>query len=99
MSDQMICYVKTGQCERAVKAVKEDGKVVEIAGPISPPASFYILISNGLTLEKLKPFIEEGKVKPVIDPNGPFSFSQVVEAFAYLDTGRATGKVVVHPIA
>ncbi|XP_019183498.1 PREDICTED: 2-methylene-furan-3-one reductase-like [Ipomoea nil] len=95
-----VVYDAVGQCERAVKAVKEGGKVVEIVGgPISPPASFYIVISNGLTLEKLKPLIEEGKVKPVIDPIGPFPFSQVVEAFAHLDTGRATGKVVVHPIA
>uniref|UniRef100_A0A0A9GY70 Uncharacterized protein n=1 Tax=Arundo donax TaxID=35708 RepID=A0A0A9GY70_ARUDO len=28
---------------------------------------------------------------------GPFPFSQIVEAF-YLETGRATGKVVISPI-
>nr|GMD53305.1 2-methylene-furan-3-one reductase-like [Ipomoea batatas] len=94
-----VVYDTVGQCERAVKAVKEGGNaVVIVEGPIFPPASFHLVISKGSTLEKLKPFIEEGKVKPVIDPNGPFPFSQVVEAFAYLDTGRATGKVVVHPI-
>nr|GLL38454.1 2-methylene-furan-3-one reductase-like [Ipomoea trifida] len=93
-----VVYDTVGQCERAVKAVKEGGNaVVIVEGPIFPPASFHLVISKGSTLDKLKPFIEEGKVKPVIDPNGPFPFSQVVEAFAYLDTGRATGKVVVHP--
>ncbi|XP_031117319.1 2-methylene-furan-3-one reductase-like [Ipomoea triloba] len=94
-----VVYDTVGQCERAVKAVKEGGNaVVIVEGPMFPPASFHLVISKGSILEKLKPFIEEGKVKPVIDPNGPFPFSQVVEAFAYLDTGRATGKVVVHPI-
>jgi 2-methylene-furan-3-one reductase len=37
-------------------------------------------------------------VKPVIDPKGPFPFSKVVEAFSYLETGRATGKVVISPV-
>ncbi|GKB98695.1 2-methylene-furan-3-one reductase-like protein [Tanacetum coccineum] len=40
-----------------------------------------------------------GKVKAVIDPNSPFPFDRVKEAFSYLETNRATGKVVVYPIS
>ena len=58
----------------------------------------YGLISNGDNLAKLNPFVEEGKLKPVIDPKGPFKFSQVKEAFEYLETSRASGKVVIAPI-
>ncbi len=81
-----------------MKAVKEGGQAVTIVGPVTPPASIFVLTSNGSILEKLKPYLESGKVKPVIDPKGPFPFSKTVEAFSYLDTNRATGKVVVYPI-
>ena len=89
---------KTGQCDRAVKAVKEDGSVVTIVGPVTPPALIFVLTSNGSVLDKLKPYLESGKIKPVVDPKGPFTFSQVAEAFSYIETNRATGKVVIHPI-
>ncbi|KRX11484.1 Chloroplastic quinone oxidoreductase-like protein, partial [Trichinella nelsoni] len=49
-------------------------------------------------LKKLNPYLESGKVKPVIDPKGPFPFSMLVEAFSYLETNRATGKVVIDSI-
>jgi 2-methylene-furan-3-one reductase len=78
--------------------VKEGGQVVTITGPVTPPATFFGVTSNGSILEKLKPYLESEKVKPVIDPKGPFPFSKTVEAFSYLDTKRATGKVVVYPI-
>ncbi|XP_041005898.1 2-methylene-furan-3-one reductase-like isoform X1 [Juglans microcarpa x Juglans regia] len=99
-----VVYDTVGQVERAVKAVKEGGQVVTIvpqqppATP-PPPAFIFILTSKGSVLEKLKPYLESGKVKPVIDPKGPFPFSKTVEAFSYLDTNRATGKVVVYPIS
>ncbi|KAL5582561.1 hypothetical protein UlMin_015003 [Ulmus minor] len=92
-----VVYDAVGQTERALKAVKEGGKVVTITGP-SSEAIFFILTSTAATLEKLKPYLESGKVKPVIDPKGIFPFSKAVEAFAYLETSRATGKVVIHPI-
>ncbi|GLT55266.1 hypothetical protein SLA2020_284040 [Shorea laevis] len=93
-----VVYDAVGQSDRAVKAVKEGGQAVTIVGPVTPPASIFVLTSNGSILEKLKPYLESGKVKPVIDPKGPFSFSKTIEAFSYLDTNRATGKVVVYPI-
>ncbi|XP_066351982.1 2-methylene-furan-3-one reductase-like [Miscanthus floridulus] len=87
-----------GQGDKAVKVVTEGGSVVVLTGAVSPPGFRFVVTSNGAILEKLNPYLESGKVKPLIDPEGPFAFSQVVEAFSYLETGRATGKVVISPI-
>ncbi|KAL6969456.1 2-methylene-furan-3-one reductase [Sarracenia purpurea var. burkii] len=93
-----VVYDAVGQSEKAVKAVKEGGSVVVIAGAATPPGFRFVVTASGPVLEKLNPFLESGEVKPVIDPNGPFSFVKVVEAFSYLETNRAIGKVVIHPI-
>jgi 2-methylene-furan-3-one reductase len=93
-----VVYDTVGETEKAFKALKEGGKVVTIVPPGFPPSIFFILPSNGAILEKLNPYLESGKVKPVLDPKSPFPFSQSVEAFSYLETGRVTGKVVIHPI-
>ncbi|CAA0818288.1 Quinone oxidoreductase-like protein -chloroplastic [Striga hermonthica] len=91
-------YDAVGETERAVKAVKEGGTVITIAGAPTPQVPLFILTSNGEFLKTLKPYIESGKVKLVLDPKGPFPFDKVNEAFAYLETGRAIGKVVIYPI-
>ncbi|EXB82596.1 Quinone oxidoreductase-like protein [Morus notabilis] len=93
-----VVYDAIGQCDRAVKAVKEGGSVVALTGAVTPPGFRFVVTSNGEVLTKLNPYLESGKVKPVIDPKGPFPFSQLVEAFSYLETNRAVGKVVIHPI-
>ncbi|KAG8383171.1 hypothetical protein BUALT_Bualt05G0156900 [Buddleja alternifolia] len=93
-----LVYDAVGQCDRAVKAVKEGGRVVVIAGSVTPPGFWFILTSNGEFLKKLNPYLESGKVKPLLDPKGPFPFDKVNEAFAYLETNRAIGKVVIYPI-
>ncbi|KAF8390408.1 hypothetical protein HHK36_024934 [Tetracentron sinense] len=87
-----------GQCDRAVKAVKEGGSVVVLTGATTPPGFRFVVTSNGSILKKLNPFLESGKVKPVVDPKGPFPFIQAVEAFSYVESCRATGKVVIYPI-
>lgn len=87
-----------GQCDRAVKAIREGGAVVALTGAVTPPGFRFVVTSNGEMLKKLHPYLESGKVKPVIDPKGPFPFDKLGEAFAYIETGRAKGKVVVHPI-
>ncbi|PNX62984.1 quinone oxidoreductase-like protein, partial [Trifolium pratense] len=46
-----------GDSERAVKAVKEGGKVVTILPPGTPPAIAFLLTSDGAVLEKLKPYL------------------------------------------
>ncbi|XP_062017953.1 2-methylene-furan-3-one reductase-like [Rosa rugosa] len=94
-----VVYDAVGQTDKAVKAVKEGGKAVTIViGPVTPPAFRFVLTPTGSILEKLKPYLESGKVKPVLDPTGPYPFSKVVEALGYRETYRATGKVVVYPI-
>nr|ACZ74700.1 quinone oxidoreductase-like protein [Phaseolus vulgaris] len=95
--DVVYDTVGRGEIERASKAVKESGKVVTVAA-IGTSAIFVKRISDGGVLEKLQPYLESGKVKPILDPKSPFSFSQTVEAFAHLKTNRAIGKVVIHPI-
>ena len=81
-----------------MKAVKESGKLLTIADPETPLALWFVATSKGSILEKLKLYLESGQVKPVLDPTGPYPFSKVVEAFGYLESSRATGKVVVYPI-
>ncbi|KAL5552890.1 hypothetical protein UlMin_040291 [Ulmus minor] len=93
-----VVYDAIGQCDKAVKVVKEGGSVVALTGAVTPPGFRFVVTSNGAVLKKLNPFLESGKVKAVIDPKGPFPFSQVVEAFSYLETNKATGKVVIYPI-
>ncbi|XP_061348585.1 2-methylene-furan-3-one reductase-like [Gastrolobium bilobum] len=93
-----VVYDTIGQSDKALKAIKEGGKVVTIVGPATPPAIQFFLTADGAVLEKLQPYLESGKVKPVLDPKSPFPFSQTVEAYAYLKTNRAIGKVVIHPI-
>ena len=91
-------FFLAGQCDRAVKAIKEGGSVVALTGAVTPPGFRFVVTSNGEVLKKLNPYLESGKVKALIDPKGLFPFSQVSDAFAYLETGHATGKVVVSPI-
>ncbi|KAA8533146.1 hypothetical protein F0562_033321 [Nyssa sinensis] len=93
-----VIYDTVGQGEKAVKVVKEGGSVVVLTGAVTPPGFRFVVTSNGAVLEKLNPFLESGKVKPVVDSKGPFPFTKVVEAFSYIETNRATGKVVIYPI-
>nr|AFK38435.1 unknown [Lotus japonicus] len=94
-----VVFDAVGDADTTFKPLKEGGKFVTIVPPgLPPPAIYYILKSDGAVLEKLKPYLESGKVKPILDPKSPFPFSQTVEAFSYLETNRAVGKVVIHPI-
>ncbi|AES74705.1 putative 2-methylene-furan-3-one reductase [Medicago truncatula] len=93
-----VVYDAVGDSERAVKAANEGGKVVTILPPGTPPAIPFLLTSDGAVLEKLQPYLENGKVKPILDPKSPFPFYQTLEAFSYLNTNRAIGKIVIHPI-
>ncbi|CAE5958369.1 unnamed protein product [Arabidopsis arenosa] len=93
-----VVFDAIGMCDKAVKVIKEGGKVVALTGAVTPPGFRFVVTSNGDVLKKLNPYIESGKVKPVVDPKGPFPFSRVADAFSYLETNHATGKVVVYPI-
>lgn len=55
--------------------------------------SFLFMKANGLQLSEISKLIEAGIVRPVIDK--VFLFEQMDEAIAYVQSGRAKGKVVV----
>lgn len=93
-----VVFDAIGQCEKAVKAIKEGGSVVALTGAVTPPGFRFVVTSNGAVLKKLNPYLESGKVKSIVDPKGPFTFDQVAEAFSYIETNKATGKVVIFPI-
>ena len=78
---------------------KEEAKVIDIATfPAHPRAENSMVQPRAHNLEKLQPYIESGKVKAVIDPKSPYSFSNVIEAFKHQESGRARGKIVISPI-
>ena len=54
---------------------------------------FIFMHPNGSDLGKIKSLIEEEKIKPIIDKVYPFSES--IEAFTHLASGRAKGKIVI----
>ena len=55
--------------------------------------SFLFMAANGDQLGKITALIESGAVRPVIDR--VFRFEETNEALAYVETGRAKGKVVI----
>jgi NADPH:quinone reductase-like Zn-dependent oxidoreductase len=54
---------------------------------------FIFMHPNGSHLNEIKSMIEDEKIKPIIDKEYPFS--QSIEAFEHLASGRAKGKIVV----
>ena len=48
---------------------------------------------NGKALELVKQYIEDGKIKPVIDRT--YTIEQIAEANQYIENGHARGKVVI----
>lgn len=55
--------------------------------------AFLIMKPSGAQLQQITGLIESGAVRPVLDKVYPFSATN--EAMAYVDSGRAKGKVVV----
>lgn len=55
--------------------------------------SFVFMRANGEQLGKITSLIESGVIRPVVDRIFPFESTK--EAWAYLETGRAKGKVVI----
>jgi len=54
---------------------------------------FIFMHPNGAHLNEIKSMIEDEKIKPILDKVYPFSES--IEAFIHLASGRAKGKIVV----
>ncbi|MCO6425066.1 NADP-dependent oxidoreductase [Sinorhizobium meliloti] len=55
--------------------------------------SFLFMRADGEQLGRITKLIEDGTIRPVVDRT--FPFEKLNDAFAYIDTGRAKGKVVV----
>ncbi|MEG1856678.1 MAG: NADP-dependent oxidoreductase [Acinetobacter sp.] len=55
--------------------------------------SFLFMQPNGQQLSKITELLEAGKIKPVVDKT--YTFSKIRDAFEYVNTGRAKGKVVL----
>jgi len=55
--------------------------------------SFLFMRANGEQLSKITSLLEAGTIRPVVDRI--FPFEAIKEALAYLETGRAKGKVVI----
>ncbi|KAK4267747.1 hypothetical protein QN277_024487 [Acacia crassicarpa] len=89
-------YDTIGDCKNSFVVAKDEGVIVDITWPPSHPRAIYSSLTvSGEILEKLRPFLESGKLKAVIDPTSPYNFNQVPQAFRYLETGRAWGKVII----
>ncbi len=54
---------------------------------------FLFMLPDGKNLERIAQLIEDGSIKPVLDKI--FKFDELKEALAYVETGRAKGKVVI----
>ncbi len=55
--------------------------------------SFLFMKANGSQLREITPLINSGVIRPIVDRVFPFDATR--EALAYVETGRAKGKVVV----
>ena len=55
--------------------------------------ALFLMKANGGQLREITRLIEAGAIRPVVDRVFPFESTN--EALAYVETGRAKGKVVV----
>ena len=55
--------------------------------------SFFFMKANGAQLKELAGLYDDGTLRPVLDRT--FPFDQTPEAMAYVEQGRANGKIVV----
>lgn len=71
-------------------------KILRLAKKRDVRYSFLFVRPDGEQLAEIGGIIDAGSIRPVIDK--VFAFDQAREALAYLETGRAKGKVVVRLI-
>jgi NADPH:quinone reductase-like Zn-dependent oxidoreductase len=72
-------------------------KIIKLAGKRGASYSFLFVRPDGEQLAQIGKLLEAGTIHPVIDRVLPFD--EAKQALAYLETGRAQGKVVVQMIA
>lgn len=69
------------------------GKIRRKAAARGIDYSFLFMRADGEQLKRITALIEAGDIRPVLDRT--FAFADLNAAFAYIETGRAKGKVVV----
>jgi NADPH:quinone reductase-like Zn-dependent oxidoreductase len=69
------------------------GKVRRQARKLGVSYSFLFMQANGAQLRELAALYDAGHLRPVIDKT--FPFDNTFEALAYVEQGRANGKVVI----
>ncbi|PPD51900.1 MAG: NADPH:quinone oxidoreductase [Methylotenera sp.] len=72
-------------------------KIIRLAKKVDAKYSFLFVRADGQQLAEIGKLLEAGHIVPVIDK--VFPFGQTKEALAYLEAGRAKGKVVVEIIS
>ncbi|KAJ4956863.1 hypothetical protein NE237_013646 [Protea cynaroides] len=93
-----LLYDTIGDTKNSFVVAKDDAPIIDITWPPSHPRAVYSSLTVcGDNLEKLNPYLNSGQIEAVIDPTGPYNFMDTIEAFRYLETGRARGKVVISP--
>ena len=55
--------------------------------------SFFFMHADGARLQTLAALYDDGTLRPVLDRT--FDFDQTLEAVAYVEQGKAHGKIVV----
>jgi NADPH:quinone reductase-like Zn-dependent oxidoreductase len=89
---------------RSLKVLKEEGRLVAIAGGITDElkqaaekrkvkAWPYLVHSNGDDMEQIAELLEAGTLKSHVSKE--FSFEQIAEAHRQIETGKTRGKIVV----
>jgi NADPH:quinone reductase-like Zn-dependent oxidoreductase len=71
-------------------------KIIRLAKKRDASYSFLFVRPDGLQLAKIGELLETSRIRPVIDK--VFPFVQAKEGLAYLEQGRAKGKVVVQMV-
>lgn len=68
-------------------------KIIRRAKKVGAEYSFLFVHPDGQQLAEIGKLLDDGHIRPVIDR--VFPFEQTIEALAYLEAGRAKGKVVI----
>ena len=90
--------------EKCIGIVKKGGKIVSLPEPPSEEVmskaeaagvtvEFILVASNGANMQTLKGYLEDGTVKPHVSKT--FSFAEMAESHAELESGRTVGKIIV----
>lgn len=70
----------SGDCKNSFVVAKDNAPIVDITWPPSHPRAIYSSLTvSGEILEKLRPFIESGKLKAQIDPTDHINLKMLLK--------------------